>query len=106
MKSWKPSCTGSRVRLCADCAVSRGAELLHHLAFHGNPFHAHPVEIEDQARGTRANLSARIKHPRLAEPIVPRAFGNEGRIVNVTGENEVGLVALNPFHQKLVAAEL
>ena len=57
------------------------------------------VEVDDHVRRARSDLPAGVEHPGRVDAIDPRAALAKRRLVDVTGEHDVGPVRANPAHQ-------
>lgn len=71
--------------------------------FGGNPSGGHFFEIEDYVGWLWTGLPARVEHPGAAHAVDPCAVGVEGRVVDVTGKDEIRRVLGDPLGEKGVA---
>ena len=63
------------------------------------------VDVEHDVDRRPAGLQAGVEHPGFAEPVEPRAVGDEGRLMHMARDHHRGLVALDPLHEFDVAEE-
>ena len=63
------------------------------------------IEVEHDADRRTAVLQAGVEHPGGAEPVEPRAVGDEGRLMHVARDHHRRLVLRDPLHQFDVAEE-
>lgn len=106
MRCSKPSCTGNHVRCNGEIAGVRQHKLAQFLAYRRQPGGSHLVQVQQQMGRAGAGLAPGIEDPRPAQAIDPRTIGIKRRVVNVPGEDEVGLILVDPARQKFVPGEL
>src|SRR6266851_8214018 len=87
-------------------ATQRQVELRRFGAGEREPCSLARFSIDDDVGRRWSDLLATVEHPRRPDPVGPRATLHEGCLVDMAGEDNVGLVCLDPGDELGVAVEV